>query len=473
MAYEKQNWVDYPLETTPISSERLIHIEDGIYNAAENADDAVSGALADAYPQVSYMDIDGSQLFYTCAVEIAGETVDGTEVSGSNTLTLATKDSLLNAKAVTDSKADSIRYENIINLTPGSMISPSVLYLDQEHTEQTFEWAENTIPAKVYYLNDESSFPQNISSTDEPTQLQIYRGSDIMTLYLYPAGTDAYISGAVGNYISNTSGQQVLVSILQSYSGTAIVILGLDMTNHIINQINVGQNLGNGNYIYYPCNLIYDSIPRKAPIIDDTQASSTTTYSSDKIESLLDGTTIISPNFLSASGPSFLVYTDPNDSSIKSYTNGGPYSTGYSVIDYLNAPSTLTLVSQNATFNLIDATTDIITDINSEYDWIKIADVSSLGVEYTDCYIALLGTRAHSMSPNEIIVYASVLNVDTRQRTAELLCDNQGQPYPITFSYEAKAKCIDDTTASELKTYSSAKIEQLIADLQAQINNLT
>ena len=116
MAYEKQNWVDYPLETTPISSERLIHIENGIYDAAENADDAVSGALADAYPQVSYKDIDGSQLFYTCALEIAGETVSGVEVSGGNTLNLATKDSLLNAKAVTDSKADSIRYENIINL---------------------------------------------------------------------------------------------------------------------------------------------------------------------------------------------------------------------------------------------------------------------------------------------------------------------------------------------------------------------
>ena len=465
MAYEKQNWVDYPLETTPISSERLIHIENGIYDAAENADDAVSGALADAYPQVSYKDIDGSQLFYTCAVEIAGETVSGVEVSGGNTLNLATKDSLLNAKAVTDSKADSIRYENIINLTPGSMTSPSVLYLDQEHTEQTFEWAENTIPAKVYYLNGESSFPQNISSTDEPTQLQIYRGSDIMTLYLYPAGTDAYISGAVGNYISNTSGQQVLVSILQSYSSTAIVILGLDMTNHIINQINVGQNLDNGNYIYYPCNLIYDSIPRKASVIDDTQASSTKTYSSSKIESMLAESTTETPMYYDATGPANILYDD--NGTVQAYTNGGPYSVQYS-INNSSAPEQIYLYELNETFDLVDATDDIIINNGSAYDWIKLADVSSLGVEYNNCYIALLGV----VSSNDTTIYASLLNTDTRQRTVDLLW-YQGMGTLIELTYPIKPKCIDDTTVSEYKTYSSAKIEQLIANLQAQIDNLT
>lgn len=31
MAYEKQNWKDLPDETTPITKDRLEHMEDGIY----------------------------------------------------------------------------------------------------------------------------------------------------------------------------------------------------------------------------------------------------------------------------------------------------------------------------------------------------------------------------------------------------------------------------------------------------------
>lgn len=34
MAYQKQDWRDLPDETTPISAERLIHMEDGIYEAS-------------------------------------------------------------------------------------------------------------------------------------------------------------------------------------------------------------------------------------------------------------------------------------------------------------------------------------------------------------------------------------------------------------------------------------------------------
>ena len=32
MAYIKQNWKNFPDETTPITAERMNHIEDGIYN---------------------------------------------------------------------------------------------------------------------------------------------------------------------------------------------------------------------------------------------------------------------------------------------------------------------------------------------------------------------------------------------------------------------------------------------------------
>ena len=44
MAYTKQTWADLPSKTTPISANRLNHIEDGIYDAAAVADNA-AGAI--------------------------------------------------------------------------------------------------------------------------------------------------------------------------------------------------------------------------------------------------------------------------------------------------------------------------------------------------------------------------------------------------------------------------------------------
>ena len=32
MAYSKQTWINLPNQTTPISADRLNHMEDGIYN---------------------------------------------------------------------------------------------------------------------------------------------------------------------------------------------------------------------------------------------------------------------------------------------------------------------------------------------------------------------------------------------------------------------------------------------------------
>ena len=44
MAYTKQTWADLPSKTTPINAERLTHIEDGIFDAAQTADTAASTA---------------------------------------------------------------------------------------------------------------------------------------------------------------------------------------------------------------------------------------------------------------------------------------------------------------------------------------------------------------------------------------------------------------------------------------------
>ena len=44
MAYTKQTWADLPSKTTPINANRLTHIEDGIFSAAQTADTAASTA---------------------------------------------------------------------------------------------------------------------------------------------------------------------------------------------------------------------------------------------------------------------------------------------------------------------------------------------------------------------------------------------------------------------------------------------
>ena len=43
MSYTKQTWTDLPSKTTPINASRLTHMEEGIYDVANKADDAYSG----------------------------------------------------------------------------------------------------------------------------------------------------------------------------------------------------------------------------------------------------------------------------------------------------------------------------------------------------------------------------------------------------------------------------------------------
>ncbi len=56
-AYEKQEWKDLPDQTTPLSAERLNHMEDGISDAVNinELDDLVASLLADP----------GSEIFAT------------------------------------------------------------------------------------------------------------------------------------------------------------------------------------------------------------------------------------------------------------------------------------------------------------------------------------------------------------------------------------------------------------------------
>lgn len=70
MAYQKQEWHDLPLEDTPISAERLTHMEDGIYEAWEHGggSGAPIGAIIPYGGTVApngYLICDGSQYLKT------------------------------------------------------------------------------------------------------------------------------------------------------------------------------------------------------------------------------------------------------------------------------------------------------------------------------------------------------------------------------------------------------------------------
>ena len=84
MAYTKQTWADLPSKTTPINASRLTHIEDGIYNAADAADDANTaiGNLATVASTGSYNDLSNKPTLGTAAAKNSTNAVD----SGSTAL---------------------------------------------------------------------------------------------------------------------------------------------------------------------------------------------------------------------------------------------------------------------------------------------------------------------------------------------------------------------------------------------------
>lgn len=72
MAYTKQTWVDLPSKTTPINAARLGHIEDGIYDAANKADDAYNGLSGkqDTLTEGTNMDITSNVISCTIPLSI-------------------------------------------------------------------------------------------------------------------------------------------------------------------------------------------------------------------------------------------------------------------------------------------------------------------------------------------------------------------------------------------------------------------
>lgn len=98
--YEVQEWADLPDKTTPISAERLTHIEDGIYSNSEaiqeNAD-AIS-TLSESVMELS----ESAGSSSTADVSIATEDTAGIVKPDGTTITI-TEDGTISATASSDS----------------------------------------------------------------------------------------------------------------------------------------------------------------------------------------------------------------------------------------------------------------------------------------------------------------------------------------------------------------------------------
>lgn len=296
MAYQKQEWEDYPLETTPISSERLLHIENGIEEASNNAD-KVDNAISNAYPTIlSYPNsiIDNTIASWNLALNLL--TIGSSSYEQSATIEMPTMRTLNQLKSVLDAKADYASSINRINLLRNTACDCVVSYIDGENTTIDYTVNSEIIPISCYYINTYDGYylPFNISDADEPTDLVVYVGGYIHSYILGHDTSKAFLRtssrGTVVNswVTTNTgSGNTYVVGLINTGgSSYEFVVIGINYSTHTITQNNlVGIRYNSYNYAFYPMQLIYGNI--SDTIIDDTSSSIGTTYSSAKIDNMI------------------------------------------------------------------------------------------------------------------------------------------------------------------------------------------
>ncbi len=89
MAYEKQNWKDLPDETTPITKDRLEHMEDGIYENDINTNSLLEalGLKDDTYDSTKTYAI-GDMVIKNHAIYECTTAITATEAWNSNHWTI-------------------------------------------------------------------------------------------------------------------------------------------------------------------------------------------------------------------------------------------------------------------------------------------------------------------------------------------------------------------------------------------------
>lgn len=154
MAYTKQTWADLPSKTTPINAERLTHIEDGIFNAAQTADTAASTA-GTAAANVGIV---------SGKVETLTERVNGLDTAVSNKVDkVAGKDLSTNDYTNTDkAKVDALGTASTKNST--SVVTQSTDLVESGAVKDIVGWG-NKNKIRYPYVNTTKS-SNNVTFTD-------------------------------------------------------------------------------------------------------------------------------------------------------------------------------------------------------------------------------------------------------------------------------------------------------------------
>jgi len=415
MAYEKQTWIDYPDETTPISAERLNHIEQGI----EDAD----GSYLE-YKDDNFRIYD--RIIATQSLGTSNNADVKREVVGGSTFT--------QLKSYMDCKYDSTD-ENTAYMLPNDSYESLHVYYLAEGSENEYSCSEGT--TRPYLVDETTPIPTKYSNAI-PKKLKIYRSNGYYTYDITEADEYNYIKDGNGNIVKTYWAEVSNMSyyIMAFYGGYFhIALIDLLYRYQTYNQA-VRTELSTSNYVYFPISVQFE-IPESE---DEIIFSATGRYPAPTDMSVYydDGGTNTAYTYIYNAFP-WSVYSVSGDYADKHITS----------ITFAGASLTEANMYQDAEVansNGLNMYKYYITALDTNYMLLCILVPVQGGLE---CWITRLVLDTHQFSCKDITVSET-----------------------LTLHYE-EPSIIDDTTASLTTTYSSSKIESLIADLQAQINALS
>ena len=416
MAYEKQEWIDYPDETTPISAERLLHMEDGI----EDANNAYLEYKSDYY--TSYDRTIASQ-----RLGISSNTEDtGNPVTGAKTL--------MQLKSYIDAKTDAAIKEDSIYAIAKDSYETLSLYHVGEGGEEAYYSPGTTRP---YAVNNMATIPTKYASAI-PKKLIIYNSEygykSEYTLEESEYDYFKYNGNIMKTYQADvTSADHYFIAFYNdefhiARADSSYMNMSFDHYTRI--------QLDSYNYVYFPFGIEFE-IPEQGNEITFSNTGRSPAPTDMPIYYDDNGTNT-AYTYIFDSMP-FMVYSasgDFTDKKIKTITFDGASLT----------QATLTNDPLIANSNSLNNYQYMITPLDSNNNLLCIFVPVSGALE---CWIAKLVMDTHKFS--------------TKNLTASTT---------LTIEVEDPS-IIDDTAPSLTTTYSSTKIEALIANLQAQINALS
>ena len=438
MAYTKQDWYDYPLETTPISAERLNHMEQGIEDAGESA-----GNLNIGFDNIPYQILDDVAMMllelYTYNDEDEKEIQSYVSCPGTDTIS--------QLRALLESKIISASDKYNLCLTKDNTESLSIYYKDGENVEHQYELESGNMPLVRYLLDNSHSLPEGIDNNSIPNSLKtLSRVND--TEYIGIDETKGYVKyngDILPTYLFYLYGESDIYYALtfkMMYGSYSAYIIPINISTHkIVTNDYIGKRYASNQYVYYPFNLKY--------VVSGGNIDKTFTFNG--------GT----------SRPIF--YYD--GSSYQAYNSTGiPFV--YTYVDGVNFD----------TLDLDAITAELHDGTNINYGYVnQDADIASGGttIPSDNYYLYQLDTDKYLainiyQSGTGIYVYATILDTANHINDAspELYGGSGSSPYISMTLHFKDLKLIDDNNSSSRTTYSSNKINQLISSLQAQINAL-